>query len=427
MDIEKNLELFQELISCGHNVYLWSYAPDMSLLHTNCPPERIGSDSLFLIRQNEILMHHAQAGRRPLIFDTSMDLLWIADFEWEHDVLKKIHMIGPAFSGNNSYQKVKETLDRKNLSVQSKLSVLRQLDDIAILPTNLMFQFAVMLHYCITGEKISSQELQYASLADKEGISAPGANVPGKSADAHGANASRETSDTHIPDPSGEHPGIWPLEQALLNMIREGNPNYKEALAKSESLSSGLRYRSTDAVRHAKNNLLVLLTLCSRAAIDGGLSPSIAYTLQDYYTQRSEDAGTISEIAILSQTLLEDIISRVHQARQNTHISGPVQDCCNYITAHITEKLSIAFLAQRTGYTEYYFSRKFKQETGLSISEYIKREKVKRARLLLGTTTMSISDISSELSFSSYNYFSDTFQKMTGCSPSEYRRQHLKI
>ena len=61
--------------------------------------------------------------------------------------------------------------------------------------------------------------------------------------------------------------------------IREGNPDYRRALGKSMTLSSGMKVELGDTLRANKNNLLVLLTLCSRAAIEGGLNPSTAYTL----------------------------------------------------------------------------------------------------------------------------------------------------
>ena len=84
-------------------------------------------------------------------------------------------------------------------------------------------------------------------------------------------------------------------------------------------------------------------------------------------------------------------------------------------------------LAKETGYTEYYFSHKFKQETGMSVADYIRREKVRHARLLLSGTKMSIQEISDDLAFSSRSYFSSTFQKETGMSPSEYREQNRKM
>ncbi|MDF2587270.1 MAG: AraC family transcriptional regulator [Anaerocolumna sp.] len=402
-NIKENLLLFQELIGCNHNLYFWSYSPDFELLHSNCPRELIDSDSIFLINQAEPLLTYAQNGHYPFILDSFLNLLWIADFEWEEDKLQKIHIIGPAFSGRNSYQQLKHKLDQRNFSVTAKLAVLKRLDSIPILPTNLLFQYAIMLHYCITGEKISSQNLQYTSHYEENEIHE----------DLQGI--------------SNEHRGIWVAEQAFLNMLREGNPDYKDALEKSISLSSGVKFDVGDSLRQAKNNLLVLLTLCSRTAIEGGLSPTISYTLCDYYTQRSEDSGTISELSLLCRTMLEDYVQRVRQAKLDIDISKSVQSCCDYISTHMSEKFSIASLASRAGYTEYYFSRKFKQEMKMSINDYINQEKIRQAKLLLSSTTMKIQDISEELSFSSRSYFSDTFQKITGISPSEYRNLHLKI
>ena len=93
---------------------------------------------------------------------------------------------------------------------------------------------------------------------------------------------------------------------------------------------------------------------------------------------------------------------------------------------HPKEKFSIADFAKRTGYSEYYFSHKFKQETGSSISEYIRNAKIEHACILLEGTHMGIQEISDELGFASRSYFSSTFQKMTGMSPSEYRRKNSK-
>lgn len=92
-----------------------------------------------------------------------------------------------------------------------------------------------------------------------------------------------------------EHPGIWMAEQTFLSMIREGNPDYRRALGKSMTLSSGMKVELGDMLRANKNNLLVLLTLCSRAAIEGGLNPSTAYTLNDYYGKLIEECKTTAD------------------------------------------------------------------------------------------------------------------------------------
>ena len=408
MNVRNNLDLFQELIRCNQDLYLWSYTPDMRLISTSCPDSERNGDYIFMDDLTVHIQAYAREGHYPLILSTFLNLMWIAAFEREHDTIQAIHMLGPFFSGTNSDRKIKEMLDERNWSVQSKINVMKGLEQIPIIPSNLLMQYACMLHYCISKEHISRKDLQYLTYPLKDG-------------------ASNNDAAADLKNISGEHLGIYASEQTFLKLFREGNPDYRQALNKSSLLSSGVKASAASAVETARYNLMVMLTLISRAAIEGGVSPAVSYNLCDYYSQRIMDAGSVSDTSGLVQTFLDDYFEHIQQVRTATAISKPVQSCCDYITSHITEQFTIDFLAARAGYTEYYFSRKFKQEMGMSISEYIKQEKIKRAALLLSTTTLSIQDISNELAFNSRSYFSDSFQKVMKESPGEYRKKHLKI
>ena len=103
-----------------------------------------------------------------------------------------------------------------------------------------------------------------------------------------------------------------------------------------------------------------------------------------------------------------------------------MRNSCEYIKSHLGEPISIEELAKRTGYTEYYFSHKFKKEIGCSVNDYILNEKIERAKLLLSGTTESIQSISDNLAFSNRSYFYTCFQKITGMSPTEYRKTYGK-
>ena len=63
------------------------------------------------------------------------------------------------------------------------------------------------------------------------------------------------------------------------------------------------------------------------------------------------------------------------------------------------------------GYTEYYLTHKFKEETGLSVTDYIKFAKIERAKVLLKSTDQTVQDIAAALSFSTRNYFSRIFRR----------------
>lgn len=401
MNIDDKLELYQELINCNYNVYTWKYGKDLSLQHTNCPPELISSDIVSFLSSTNVIIEHTKNSRAPLIVDTTLGLIWITAFEFEDDNLKYYHMVGPAFNGKNSHAILKKELDKRNLSVKLRAKIFKQIENIPIIPTTMLFQYAIMLHYCITGHKITASDIQF----------------PHKSHD----------SSDNIKMISEEHRGIWKAEQQLLSMIRDGNPDYITALDKSTTLSNGIKFDIGDSMRQQKNSVHTLLTLCSRTSIEGGLSPSIAYTLCDYYTQRIEESTMTSELSIICRNMLDDYVNRINQAKQKSSISKQIKSCCDYIQTHITEDLSIGFLAGRLGYTEYYFSHKFKQEVGCSVSTFIMQQKIEEAKLLLSTTNLSIQDISDELDFGSRSYFSSTFQKHVTMSPSEYREEHFKV
>lgn len=402
MTIDEKLSFFQELINCNYKIYLWSYTAQLELIHTNCPAEIIAGDVMSLLSFSESLMDYVQhGGYYPFILETALGLLYIAGFEYDHDQLARIHIIGPAFTGKNSHLLFKKELDQRELSVRLRPIIFRQIEEIPIIPSSQLFQYGVMLHYCITGEHITSNDIQFPS---------------------------NETSTVfdEIQLISGEHRGIWLAEQALMQMFRDGNPDYKKALEKSSSLSSGVKLDVGDSIRQQKNSVLSLLTLCSRASIEGGLNPSISYTLNDYYAQQIEFCKTTSALTALSRTMMDDYIQRVRDAREDNNISRQIQSICDHITMHPKEKFSIAELAAHAGYTQYYFSHKFKKEMGVSVADYIRKVKVEQARLLLCGTQMTIQEISDELAFGSRSYFATAFQKETGLSPSEYRAQNLK-
>ena len=73
----------------------------------------------------------------------------------------------------------------------------------------------------------------------------------------------------------------------------------------------------------------------------------------------------------------------------------------DYIYSHIKERITVAMLAEYTGLSESYLSRVFKQNLGISISDYIREKKIEKATHLLRYSDKSIIDIANYLSFSS--------------------------
>ncbi len=120
--------------------------------------------------------------------------------------------------------------------------------------------------------------------------------------------------------------------------------------------------------------------------------------------------------------MYHDFIRRVHHLRANPGYSPAIQKCCDFIELNTERKLRAADVAALAGYSEYYLTDKFRRETGMSLSDYIRVTKMERAKVLLESTVLSVQEISEQLAFTNANYFIRCFRQITGSTPAQYRK-----
>jgi len=237
----------------------------------------------------------------------------------------------------------------------------------------------------------------------------------------------RKIQKSDEPEKYADRIQVYMSEQSLLNVIRRGDLNYKSIIDSASRNLLGKERLSSNALQDAKLGQAQFIALCAHAAIEGGLSAETAYNRKDAYIQEVESAQSVTEVSQIGRELYADFVQLVHKQKNSLPYSKPVQSTCDYIQNHLGEKLSAGFLAERVGYADYYLSRIFKKETGISIDEYTRNARVERAKVLLVSTKDSIQDIAAALGFGERNYFSVTFKKVTGIPPAAYRKKHLKM
>ena len=96
-------------------------------------------------------------------------------------------------------------------------------------------------------------------------------------------------------------------------------------------------------------------------------------------------------------------------------------DISEYVKQHINEEIDRNKIAVSVHMNADYLSKIFKKKTGITISEYIRLEKLNYSKYLLRNTSLNIAEISSQLCFSSQAHFSNSFKKQFGYSPMEYK------
>ncbi|NLL96232.1 MAG: helix-turn-helix transcriptional regulator [Clostridiaceae bacterium] len=87
------------------------------------------------------------------------------------------------------------------------------------------------------------------------------------------------------------------------------------------------------------------------------------------------------------------------------------------------DDISVKNIAERLYISKAYLSELFKEATGIPLSEYISMVKIERAKFLLSTTNMKAYEIADALGYNDHEYFSKVFKQKTGLSPTVYRRE----
>lgn len=119
---------------------------------------------------------------------------------------------------------------------------------------------------------------------------------------------------------------------------------------------------------------------------------------------------------------LERICSRPELQTAAGEKSKYVQQVMDYIAAHYAEAgISIADIAAALGVSEGHLSHVFKNETGITVISYLTRYRIRMAGELLARGGLKVYEVAHRVGYRDVAYFSSTFRKLTGRSPSEHR------
>ena len=182
-----------------------------------------------------------------------------------------------------------------------------------------------------------------------------------------------------------------------------------------------------DPLRNLKNLGIVLVTLASRAAIRGGLSPEISFSLSDSYIQQIEECKDLALVAPLAHKAEFQYAEMVHEIKEKQkgilkkQKNPRINKCKDFIFSHLHDRITLEDLAAEAECNPNYLSQLFKECEGISISGYILQEKINRAKNLLIYSDYSYIEIATYLGFSSQSHLGTQFKKHTGYTLRQYR------
>ncbi|APR29879.1 MULTISPECIES: AraC family transcriptional regulator [Citrobacter] len=173
---------------------------------------------------------------------------------------------------------------------------------------------------------------------------------------------------------------------------------------------------------------MLLRQLCARGekarVFDvGDVQPVIETLLSRFEEQLKSQTFSISDSAFLVMQLISLLPHQAQATGQNTFSVSIIR----WIETHFHQRCSLEDIASEMGCSRGHASRRFHEETGGTIQEYLMMRRIRQACELLLHTNSSVRDIAAQVGFSEYAWFITCFRKNMGKTPLQYRKTYASV
>lgn len=148
---------------------------------------------------------------------------------------------------------------------------------------------------------------------------------------------------------------------------------------------------------------------------------TVSLVWDDIRTEENKEAvNSIHNMQKYTRKLLSKVFRSLDQVGKEKSVVHTVQ---KYISEHYAEELTRDDLAKLVYLNPDYLSRMFRAETGESLSNYLIRYRIEKAKELLSNTNSPINQVACDVGYTNFSYFAKIFRKYAQCTPNEYRKK----
>lgn len=312
-------------------------------------------------------------------------------------------LLGPVFPSELNETAVSHILAPLNISVAQKSAMIAYYRSIPVLDCRALIDGAILVYNLMYGEHITLSQLMDQKQLLPE--------LP----------LERTRPFLH----HEEEPRLFSerLQEKLLHCIREGDPR-----ALSQHLRELPRWNlatfAHEPLRSLRNQIIAIGALAFQTAAQAGLGWEEACGLYEYYVLFCEEVGEQEALVSLFARMLTDFATRV-QAIKRANYSPTVHLCIQYVQEHLYERIRVEEIAASVQRNPSYLTQRFRQETGLSVTQYIQQQKIEEAKRLLQTPGSG--NIWLQLSYCDQSHFDRAFKKAVGMTPGTFRQRYQRV
>jgi AraC-type DNA-binding domain-containing proteins len=160
-----------------------------------------------------------------------------------------------------------------------------------------------------------------------------------------------------------------------------------------------------------------------RASDHSGSLCHIITELQKQFVNRLDQSEYNIESDLLLSQLFIEMSRQINRKQISFRGSIYVKRALQYIDKNYERDLTVEEISDYSGISLSYMQKLFKEQTGISLIDKINAFRIEKAKLLLETSSLPVIDIAVTVGFHNRQHFTYIFTKITGCSPSLYRKQ----
>jgi two-component system, response regulator YesN len=207
-------------------------------------------------------------------------------------------------------------------------------------------------------------------------------------------------------------------EQRIVRAILSGDHDAVDAM-NTELFSSIRDSVSSESFREKLADALTYIAHATAMQI-GRLPDDVADLIRA--VSDTNDEQTERSLLLSAAGVCRRLVYHASETLETTHAA--VVEAMKYIDTHYAEDLSLDQVAHHVRFSPFHLSRIFKSATNSTVLDYVTRKRLDEAQRLLREQILSIKEVGAAVGYTDQNYFSRVFRRLTGMTPSAYRRAH---
>ena len=215
----------------------------------------------------------------------------------------------------------------------------------------------------------------------------------------------------------------YEAECQLIGKVKIGDrTGAKEIL---NSLLGSIMFQNPGDIDILKARLVELLSILSRAAVEGGVDIHPLLEKNVDYINKVINIDSQQDICAWISNALDDFIDSVYASQDAVKITQ-IKPAIDFIEASYDQPLTLADVAKSAYLSVSRLAHLFKEQMGVTIIDYLTNVRIDHAKRLLLATDKSCSRICFEVGYNNQSYFTRTFKEIVGMTPRQFRESNRR-